>query len=260
MVFEPRNKRYTFNYTALSLYEPGKVMFRYQLSGFEEEWTETTQRSVSYTNLPHGTYRFQVLASNNDGVWNQAGAQLNFIIKPKFTETAFFYIMLLILSFVFVFLIYIWRIDQYRKSRIEMERIIMSRTREISDKNEALELQKAEIQKQNKILQRHKHEIELQTKKLELQKEELKESVLSKDKIFSIISHDLRSPLGNIKNMLALLIDRKDQFDDQKRGRILENLAEITKSTFFLLDNLLSWSRSQRGLISIDLQMFCLLR
>lgn len=256
MVFEPWNKRYTFNFTALSLYEPEKVIFRYQLSGFDEEWTETTQRSVSYTNLPHGNYSLNVIASNNDGVWNQAGAQLNFVIKPKFTETAFFNIMLLILSFISVFLIYIWRIDQYRKSKIELERIIMSRTREISDKNEALELQKSEIQKQNEILQRHKHEIEHQTKELEIQKEELNESILSKDKIFSIISHDLRSPLGNIKNMLSLLIDRKDQFDEQKRNRILENLAEITKSTFFLLDNLLSWSRSQRGLIAVEPQMF----
>jgi ligand-binding sensor domain-containing protein/signal transduction histidine kinase len=256
MTFEPGNTRYTFHYTALSLYEPEQVKFRYILEGFDADWTETGQRMVSYTNLPHGDYTFQVAASNNDGVWNNIGDRLSFSIKPKFTETLFFFILLLVLSFSLVYIFYVWRITQLRKDQVELEEIVDRRTREVLDKNEALELLMDEVKKQNTTLLDQKQEIEKQANELQLQKEELKENMASKDKILSIISHDLRSPLGNIKNMLSLLIERKEQFDVKKRERILENLAEITKSTFYLLDNLLSWSRSQRGLINIDPQLF----
>ena len=254
--FEPGNKRYTFNFTALSLYEPAKVRFKYKLEGFEDTWIETTERSVSYTNLHHGEYIFKVKASNNDNVWNETGAEVIINIKPKFTETLFFYILILVVSFIIVYALYVYRISQLKLKHDFLEKTIKQRTVEIVDKNEALQIQKEEIQKQNEILQIQKDEIQKQKAELEQQKDDLKESNASKDRIFSIISHDLRSPLGNIKNMLNLLIDKSSTFDEEKRERILENLAELTKSTFYLLDNLLSWSRSKRGVIVFDPQMF----
>ena len=257
VVFNPGIKRYTFKYTALSLYEPSKIKFKYILEGFDSEWVEVVNvRSVSYTNLPYGDYVFKVTACNNDGIWNEKGTQLKFTIKPKFTETMLFYILALVVSFSLVSLFYIWRVSEMKKKQEELEEVIKKRTREVTEKNQALEHQKSEIQSQNDILHAQKFEIEKQKKELENQKEELNASIQSKDRIFSIISHDLRSPLGNIKNMLNLMIDRSEQFDEQKRNRILESLAEITKSTYYLLDNLLSWSRSQRGLITFDPQMF----
>lgn len=254
--FIPGKKRFTFHYTALSLYEPEKIQYEYQLEGFEKEWIRTSERSVSYTNLPHGNYTFRVRASNNDGVWNQQGDTISFFIKPRFTETIFFYILILIFSFSLVYAFYVWQINQMKHKQQLLEKIINERTREVIEKNKKLEQQKTEIQEQNTVLMAQKLEIEQQSKTLEQQKEVLKENIQSKEKIFSIISHDLRSPLGNIQNMLNLLIDKNRSFDTDKQNRILENLAEITKSTFYLLDNLLNWSRSQRGLISYDPQMF----
>lgn len=257
VIFDSGIKRYTFKYTALSLYEPSKVKFKYILEGFDNEWVEVQNvRAVSYTNLPNGNYIFKVIACNNDGVWNEKGTELKFTIKPQFTETSFFYILLLIGSFSLVYLFYMWRIAELKKKQNELAQIIKDRTHEVTEKNVVLERQKAEIQAQNDNLNAHKTEIEKQKKELEIQKEELKASIQSKDRIFSIISHDLRSPLGNIRNMLGLMLDKSEQFDASKRKRILENLAEITKSTYYLLDNLLSWSRSQRGLISFDPQLF----
>lgn len=256
LTFNPGVKRITFNYTALSLYEPEKQVFEYMLDGFESDWTKTSERTVSYTNLSHGEYKFMVRASNNDGVWNMEGSTVTFVIKNRFVESLGFYILILVASFSLVYLVYLWRISQLKNKQETLESLISQRNHEVLEKNKVLEVQKSEIQKQNSALFAHKEEIEKQSKELEIQQEELKESIRSKDKIFSIISHDLRSPLGNIQNMLNLLINRSDQFDDEKKGRILENLLEITKSTFYLLDNLLNWSRSQRGLITYDPQMF----
>jgi signal transduction histidine kinase len=133
------------------------------------------------------------------------------------------------------------------------------RTSEILKKNIELELQKNDILKKNEILLQHKNEIEAQANTLKEQKEELNESIASKDKLFSIISHDLRAPLGNIKNMIDLLTEHPERFDLEKRNRIFENFSSISKSTFYLIDNLLNWTRIQRGLIVYNPQLFLVL-
>jgi ligand-binding sensor domain-containing protein/signal transduction histidine kinase len=85
-------RRVEIDYTALSLVAPEKMQFRYRLSGFDGEWVEGgTRRRVSYVGLPPGRYRFEVIASNNDGVWNEAGDQWAFRIDPYFHQTAWFY-------------------------------------------------------------------------------------------------------------------------------------------------------------------------
>jgi ligand-binding sensor domain-containing protein/signal transduction histidine kinase len=255
--FKPGIKRYTFYYTALCLYEAEKVKFRYRLEGFESEWNETDNiRSVSYTNLPHGKYKFQVTACNNDQIWNEKGTEYPFTIKPSFTETFWFYLIFAIIFITITYIFYRFRISQLETQKKDLEEIIQNRTREILEKNEKLEFQKNEIEQKSNFLLIQKNEIEEQARLLELQKEELKEMNASKDKIFSIISHDLRSPLGNIKNMIDLLTVQPERFDEEKRGKIFENFSEITKSTFYLIDNLLNWTRSQRGLIVYDPQIF----
>ena len=78
-------------YTALSLTVPERVHFRYMLEGSDRDWREGgAQRQASYTNLGPGTYRFHVIASNNDGIWNEAGAALDFSIAPAYYQTHWF--------------------------------------------------------------------------------------------------------------------------------------------------------------------------
>ena len=80
-------------YTALSFLAPEKVRFRYRLEGFDREWVDAdTRRTAYYTNVPPGRYRFQVLASNNDDVWNTAGAAVEMRLAPRFHQTGWFYL------------------------------------------------------------------------------------------------------------------------------------------------------------------------
>jgi signal transduction histidine kinase/ligand-binding sensor domain-containing protein len=79
------------DYTALSLGIPERVRFRYRLEGVDRDWVEVGgRRQAFYTNLKPGRYRFQVLAANNDGVWNDKGATLAFQIPPTFFQTLLF--------------------------------------------------------------------------------------------------------------------------------------------------------------------------
>jgi hypothetical protein len=81
-----------FRYTAPSFIAPEKVRFRYRLDGFDREWVDADTRRVAYyTNMPPGRYRFTVIACNNDGVWNEAGAGIALHLAPHFYQTPWFY-------------------------------------------------------------------------------------------------------------------------------------------------------------------------
>jgi signal transduction histidine kinase/streptogramin lyase len=79
------------DYTALSLAVPQRVRFRYKLEGHDTEWQDPgTRRQAFYTDLGPGKYRFQVVASNKDGVWNMKGADLSFRIAPTWYQSIWF--------------------------------------------------------------------------------------------------------------------------------------------------------------------------
>jgi signal transduction histidine kinase/ligand-binding sensor domain-containing protein len=79
------------DFTALSFQAPERMEFRYRLEGVDPDWRDSTgDRSAYYTNLGPGHYRFRVIASNNDGLWNTDGASVAFEIAPTVTQTLWF--------------------------------------------------------------------------------------------------------------------------------------------------------------------------
>jgi signal transduction histidine kinase len=78
-------------YTALSFCDPQHVRFRYRLEKVDSQWVEAgVRRSAYYSHLQPGDYHFQVLACNNDGVWNQTGAPLALVVQPHLWQTWWF--------------------------------------------------------------------------------------------------------------------------------------------------------------------------
>lgn len=83
----PDTQRIEFHFSALSLEAPERNRFKYQLEGLDPHWVGPTfQRAATYTHLSPGTYRFRVMASNNDGTWNEAGAAIPFVVLPHFWQ------------------------------------------------------------------------------------------------------------------------------------------------------------------------------
>jgi signal transduction histidine kinase/ligand-binding sensor domain-containing protein len=79
------------DYTALSFVVPQKVHFRYRLEGHDNAWQDSQgRRQAFYTDLKPGSYTFHVIASNNDGLWNETGATFRFAVAPAFDQTAWF--------------------------------------------------------------------------------------------------------------------------------------------------------------------------
>ncbi len=77
-----------FHFTGLSFIAPRKVLFRYQLEGYDKEWVEAGNRRMAfYTNLKPGQYKFRVIAANADGIWNGTGDSLDIELRPHFYQT-----------------------------------------------------------------------------------------------------------------------------------------------------------------------------
>lgn len=100
-------------YTALSLTIPERVRFRYQLDGVDKGWQDVgTRREAFYTNLGPGTYRFRVKACNNEGIWNEAGAALDFTIAPAYYQTWWFLALCGLAGLAALWLLYLLRVRQ----------------------------------------------------------------------------------------------------------------------------------------------------
>ena len=81
---------------------------------------------------------------------------------------------------------------------------------------------------------------------------QLRELNVTKDKFFSIISHDLRSPFNSLLGFTDLLLENYDSFNNEERKLMIESLNASSKKTYLLLENLLTWSRSQTGSIKFS--------
>jgi len=87
----PSPRRITFEYTGLSLAVPGRIQFRYFLEGFDSSWSQpVAAREAVYTNLGAGSYRFRLVASNSEGLWNGPEAAIGFEVEPTLSETWWF--------------------------------------------------------------------------------------------------------------------------------------------------------------------------
>ncbi len=127
-------------YTTLSLSIPEKVRFRYRLETIDAHWQEVgTRREAFYTNLGPGTYRFQVMASNNDGVWNETGASLDFRILPAFYQTNWFYLLCAAALGCIIWLGYRRHVRQVRmRLALQFEDRLSERTRIAQDLHDTL--------------------------------------------------------------------------------------------------------------------------
>ncbi len=111
------------DYTALSFAAPEKVRFRYRLEGHDGAWQDVgTRRQAFYTDLAPGDYRFHVIAANNSGVWNEAGASVAFSVAPAYYQTAWFRASTAALACVTLWVAYRWRVRALAERLQERQR------------------------------------------------------------------------------------------------------------------------------------------
>jgi ligand-binding sensor domain-containing protein/two-component sensor histidine kinase len=115
--YPPGNGEFEFHFAGLSSNAPERIQYRYILEGFNKDWIDAgARREAFYTNIPPGKYRFRVIARNADGVWNEAGISFPFVLRPHFSQTAWFGVLIGLVALVLVTSIwYLYKRDRDRE-------------------------------------------------------------------------------------------------------------------------------------------------
>jgi signal transduction histidine kinase/ligand-binding sensor domain-containing protein len=215
----------SIDFTALSLAVPEKVRFRYRLEEVDQDWKDAgTRREAFYTRLGPGKYHFQVIACNNDGVWNEEGAHLDFNIAPAWYQTIWFRTLWAITFLALLWTVYQLRLHQLRRQfNIKFEERVGERTRIARELHDTL------LQSFHGLLMRFQavsNELDDGEPKRELDEtidqaaraitegrdavQELRSSVVE--------SNDVAAAIGNLGKELAAAVSRPPEFTLQAEG------------------------------------------
>ncbi|MCO4098037.1 MAG: helix-turn-helix domain-containing protein [Gemmatimonas sp.] len=213
-------RNFEIDYAALSLVAPENGQFRYRLRGLSDAWTSAgNRRTAFFTNVPPGNYTFQVVASNNDGVWNEDGATLTLRVEPYFRETRAAYVLLGMLVALLAWGTVRWR-----------ERALHERERELT----ALVEERAGALLKNEAL-------------LTARNAELAALHQSRSQLFANVSHEFRTPLTLILGPLRSLLAGRHGIIPHAAAEQAELMVRNAERLLRLVNRVLDLSRLEDG-------------
>lgn len=143
---QPGGGKLEFTFTALSLIGSDKISFRYKLDGFDNAWVEAGQRRTAYyTNIPPGTYRFEVTAHTADSEWNKKGDSIALTLLPHFYQTNLFYLLCGGALAGLCFGIYQLRIKTLKANEKRLLELVQQRTHALQEQVDEKERAHAEL-------------------------------------------------------------------------------------------------------------------
>ena len=130
-------------FIALNYTQPLRNQYKYRLLPYDLDWKMTTasQALANYTNLAHGNYSFEVMASNNDGLWNEQATALQITIHPPWWQSWWAWVLYVIAAIASVFGFIRWRTATLRRRQKVLESTVKERTAELvqeKDRSESL--------------------------------------------------------------------------------------------------------------------------
>jgi signal transduction histidine kinase/ligand-binding sensor domain-containing protein len=243
----------TISFNAINFNNPNRNQYRVMLDGFDDTWQNTQgQTMVTYTNLDPGTYVFRVKAANNDGVWNEVGTSLSIQITPPWYATIWFRLFIVLMVTGMVWGLLKLRTHHLLRRQEQLTRQVKEKTEEIEASNQELMAQAEYLDNLNKLLEERQGKLENQSRlvatqaqTLRKQNDELKQLNKTKDRLFSIIAHDLINPFNSIIGLSEVFKEEYDHLTDKERIELMTTVNISANRIFALLQNLLLWARNQ---------------
>ncbi len=135
----------TFLFGAISLENPERILYKYQLEGWDSQWSKpNTTTEANFSGLTNGTYTFRVMAMNAAGVWSEA-LSYTFTIQPPWYKTWWAYLSYVFIGFLSVFLFIRYREQKLQREKQVLEETVVERTAEVVKQKEEIEHQKKDI-------------------------------------------------------------------------------------------------------------------
>jgi len=232
----PEDMVFSFEFAALSYYQPYKNRYKYRLVGFSNNWIDLgTKRDITFTNLEPDIYYLEIIASNNDGVWNEKPLVIKINVIPPFYKTWYFIVLtILVLGGFIIGFIYL-KIIENKKQKEKLENLVNQKTKELLKVNANL-LQ--EIDKEKNLIE------ELENAKAEAEKADKAKSLF-----LANMSHEIRTPMNSVIGFAELL---RLSVSDSKLLNYINSIINSGKILIALIDDILDLSRIESGILKLN--------
>lgn len=207
----------SFEFAALNFSASEKNRFKYKLEGFDNAWIDAGFKNEAvYTNLDGGEYTLRVIASNNDGLWNERGRTLIVIVHPPFWRTRWFYALAALFVISATWGGFRWRVRRLRARTEELKRLVQERTaqltaslQDVATEKHRAEEHAREVERLNDVLNAHNAELAAQTRtaQLEMLRYQLNPHFLFNAliSIADLVQEDTKQAVRALRTLMAYL-------------------------------------------------------
>ncbi len=215
LYLDQNHSGFTIEFAALNFKQPDKNQYAYRLRGLFSKWRYTgNRRFATFTNLSPGIYHFEVIGSNNDGLWNEDPVGVTIIVNPAIWETAWFRAAALLLFVFILFAIYRLRTRVEKKRRFGLENAVIQRTKEIARERDTNAVLIREVH------HRVKNNLQIIVSLLNLQSRYITDTTLTG--VFNEIQNRVRS--------MSLIHQKMYQSKDLSSVNIEEYITDLSES------------------------------
>jgi signal transduction histidine kinase/ligand-binding sensor domain-containing protein len=211
IVLPYKNQNIEIGFNTLNYRFSGAIQLEYMLKGVDENWYKSSlSQSVIYHGLKPGKYSFLVRNIKDNNNYNNKILELDIIIKAPLWYKVWFKMTIVLVLIIIILSIIYFRINNIKKQKAYLEKIVKERTAEIENKNQELETIIEELNKTNSLLEEKHHQLETQTEVLKENKKQLE---------------DLNQ---NLLTSNALLKERQE-FIEQQSEQLKEQTEKLKK-------------------------------